>query len=546
MRRSIPLTVGLILIAASPSGARTFDRTPIAPGLGVDALTRGVARQQLGRDLFSNPYATVTIGNTDVYDVFPYAETRTFQIVSDSRWNRLVYGEQGRSLRAYDGAGRPFGPLSNPRGMAVDEENHVYVADAGNNRVLVMRADTEFGDIELVPMFEIAGLGDPQGVAYSDGGTPFVHGDDLLYVADTGRNRVVAFALEADGARQVATLGELGSGPGRFAGPMAIAVGRTGGANTRDVYVADAHTRRIVHLRHETGGFQWIADRTHDADVVTSLETDRWGNLFAAAPHQGLVRKFNAALEPVAELRGQIASPRSFHLPFFTLRDHRDGRVERNGQPNGLSIDSWTDATGVNLWSLGLEVNDFAVEPGPASAARFALTDRADVTLELVDAATGRSLWKRPAGALEAGEHTLALGPAELQSAASASVPMLRLLAVSSYPSGPSAVAQTRLQGSGVAALPKQPVLLGNSPNPVKPFTRISFALPAGATGASLRVFDANGRLVRGFARDFSPGLNEVLWDGTDDRGQRARAGVYFYRLEAAGLAFSRKMVLVR
>src|SRR5687768_9607868 len=69
--RALQLTVGLILVA-TPLRAGTFDRSPIAPDLGLDALTRSVARQQLGRDLFANPYATVTIGNTDVYDKFPY------------------------------------------------------------------------------------------------------------------------------------------------------------------------------------------------------------------------------------------------------------------------------------------------------------------------------------------------------------------------------------------------------------------------------------------------------------------------------------------
>ena len=46
-------------------------------------LTRRVAREQAGRDLFANPYATVAIANVDVYDRFPYLETRQFEVVSD-------------------------------------------------------------------------------------------------------------------------------------------------------------------------------------------------------------------------------------------------------------------------------------------------------------------------------------------------------------------------------------------------------------------------------------------------------------------------------
>jgi flagellar hook assembly protein FlgD len=90
-------------------------------------------------------------------------------------------------------------------------------------------------------------------------------------------------------------------------------------------------------------------------------------------------------------------------------------------------------------------------------------------------------------------------------------------------------------------------MLLGNTPNPAKLSTRIAFLLPAGtADDAALRMFDAAGRRVRSFAPRFAPGLNEVVWDGTDDAGKPVRAGVYFYRLDVGRLSFTRRMVLVR
>ncbi|TMQ73137.1 MAG: hypothetical protein E6K80_00825, partial [Candidatus Eisenbacteria bacterium] len=189
VRRSLPLTLCWMLAAAAPLCAGTFDKSRIAPDLGVDALTRSVARQQVGRDLFSNPYAAVTIGTVDVYDAFPYVETHTYAVVSDPSWNRLVYGEPGKTLAAYDGAGTSFGALRDPRGLAVDEAGRVYVADAGNDRVLVLAARSGLDRVTLSPLYEIRGLHAPQDVAVSDGGTPFTPGDDVLYVADSGRNR---------------------------------------------------------------------------------------------------------------------------------------------------------------------------------------------------------------------------------------------------------------------------------------------------------------------------------------------------------------------
>ena len=77
--------------------------------------------------------------------------------------------------------------------------------------------------------------------------------------------------------------------------------------------------------------------------------------------------------------------------------------------------------------------------------------------------------------------------------------------------------------------------------------TRIAFVLPAvGSESVTLRLFDASGRRLRTFDNAFSPGLNEVVWDGTDDRGHPVGAGVYFYRLELAGQRFTRSIALVR
>jgi hypothetical protein len=548
VRRAILLTLGISLFAASAPRAGTFERARIVPDLGLDAITRGVTRQQVGRDVFSDPWATATIGHVDLYDVFPYVESRTFQVVSDPRWNRLVIGEAGRALRAYDGAGTALGALAEPRGLAVDENDRVYVADAGNDRVVVLQASTTYGEVTLEPLYEIRGLSRPFDVAWSDGGTPFAAGDDVLYVADTGRNRVAAFALGAGAAREVAALGELGSGAGRFAGPMALRAGRDAGRNTRDVFVADAHNGRLVRLVHEPAGLRWAAETTVDADVVTSLDTDQWGNVYAAAPNRGVVRKFAPDLSPVAELRGDLVRPRNFHVPFFTVRDHRTGAVSREGRANGLTVEEWTDASGVRLWNLGLEVPELAVAGGEAPEARFTLTDRASLVIELLDAAAGAPLVRRSAGTLPAGSHALALTEADRAAVAGHGDLRLRLVASSTYSGGPSASAEAgfRWDGAGSVAPPAAAMMLGGAPNPAARSTRIVFALPAAdAANATLRVYDSMGRAVRSLGSGFAAGRNEVTWDLRADRGARVAPGVYFARLSLGARELSQRLVVI-
>ena len=65
---------------------------------------------------------------------------------------------------------------------------------------------------------------------------------------------------------------------------------------------------------------------------------------------------------------------------------------------------------------------------------------------------------------------------------------------------------------------------------------------------ASLRIFDASGRLVRTL-RDgpHEAGGHEAVWRGEDDHGRRVAAGVYFARLETDhdGVK-TRKLTMVR
>ncbi len=70
-------------------------------------------------------------------------------------------------------------------------------------------------------------------------------------------------------------------------------------------------------------------------------------------------------------------------------------------------------------------------------------------------------------------------------------------------------------------------------PNPFNPSTTIRFAMPAAAR-ASVRIFDAGGRLVRTLIEgDLGAAVHTVVWQGDDDDGRRVGSGVYFYRVRA-------------
>lgn len=85
-----------------------------------------------------------------------------------------------------------------------------------------------------------------------------------------------------------------------------------------------------------------------------------------------------------------------------------------------------------------------------------------------------------------------------------------------------------------------------NYPNPFNPETTFSYEIKYDDE-VELVIIDARGRLVRRLVGGMQPaGAHEVRWDGTDEQGQQVASGVYYYRLRAAGLQYTRAATLLK
>ena len=84
-------------------------------------------------------------------------------------------------------------------------------------------------------------------------------------------------------------------------------------------------------------------------------------------------------------------------------------------------------------------------------------------------------------------------------------------------------------------------------PIPFNPMTTISYDLPAQTT-VSLTVYDVAGKVVQRLvaAETVAAGRHEEVWNGRDDAGRAAPAGMYFYRLDAGSYSETRRMTLVK
>jgi hypothetical protein len=103
--------------------------------------------------------------------------------------------------------------------------------------------------------------------------------------------------------------------------------------------------------------------------------------------------------------------------------------------------------------------------------------------------------------------------------------------------------------GVGDEPAPPAPVadrLLSVHPNPFRPAAEVGFEL-ARAGRARITVHDVTGRIVRTLNEaPRGAGRHRVAWDGRDDDGHEAPAGVYLFRLVAVSGVSTRKAVLLR
>jgi len=84
-------------------------------------------------------------------------------------------------------------------------------------------------------------------------------------------------------------------------------------------------------------------------------------------------------------------------------------------------------------------------------------------------------------------------------------------------------------------------------PNPFLTGTVFAYDL-AQRTRVTLRVYDVSGRVVRSLVAgaEQDAGRYSIEWDGRDDAGRAAAAGLYFARLDAGGRSDMRRLARMR
>ena len=176
----------------------------------------------------------------------------------------------------------------------LDNEDNMYLADAGNHRVQKFSSDGKF-----IMTFGTHGSGEgefnmPWGIA--------LDGEGNVFVSDWGNNRVQKFTADGE---FIMEFGEAGDGNGQFRRPSGVSVDRGG-----DIYVADWGNDR-VQVFDPKGVYQ--LKFTGDAIAVEVGAGDYPGQ--SGLRTGAASRDAGAGAEPVAsELgAGGLGGPHRYH-----------------------------------------------------------------------------------------------------------------------------------------------------------------------------------------------------------------------------------------
>ncbi len=170
-------------------------------------------------------------------------------VVMDSKGQYFVgeYGDfdriqkfspEGNYLSQFGGHGSGDGQFLRPQGIAIDDKDQIWVADACNHRIQVF--DTQGEQVKLIKSWGKPGkspgqLKYPYGVALDK--------DGYVYVCEWGNNRIQKF--DQDG-NSIATWGTAGTEPGQLHQPWGFGIDSKG-----FIHVLDSYNNRVQRFRFE-------------------------------------------------------------------------------------------------------------------------------------------------------------------------------------------------------------------------------------------------------------------------------------------------------
>ena len=210
--------------------------------------------------------------------------------VTDEYLNRVsVFNESGEFLKHWGSEGEMEGMLNGPSGIVFDRDNNVLIADSRNHRIQKFTSDGEF-----IKSFGEYGSGDgclnlPWGLGVNQEGE--------ILVADWGNDRIQRFTSNGE---FVAKYGSPGREEGEFIKPAGVIVNQEG-----YIYVADWGNERVQVLSPDGEFVQKIRGQATNSE---------WAEDFLGVNVEEAGARKRANLEPDIEYFNDDPHEESSHI----------------------------------------------------------------------------------------------------------------------------------------------------------------------------------------------------------------------------------------
>lgn len=394
-----------VLSGVSAPSSQTFVAQPLSREHQINTLSRKVTTEKLQRRLFSMSHGSALFAQVQERTQSPHVIANYVQFITDPAWNRIVYGDYQRWIKAYD-AKETGMALQRPNGIVTDQQGFVYVADTGNRRVLVLQLAGPVHDLALIYRGVIGQeeLLQPMELAWDDRGTIFDKSDDLLWISDAGNATLSAYRIgDESNSRLVHYHHE------DWRNLSGLALGRFEGRSDSQLYLADAGTRQVYRLYFDGETIAVLNTYQGEAEMTpATLATDHWGNVYLTDTALRKVKKLSPALHSVAMLRTDDANfqPLRFN-PLFGSVILADGRQLWSGYDQAFLLENWTEQSGGRRYELGIEFQLKQARLSPELSELQldgVLTDNGYLTIEVVSAKSNASMAALAASWQNAGE----------------------------------------------------------------------------------------------------------------------------------------------
>lgn len=370
-----PARLNSITAESGVSVGETFVAVPVSREHSIDRLTGNVTQSKTERQLFGVPEKTVSFFNIRYLKSPPFVQATYVQLIIDSEWNRIVYGNMEKWIKTYS--------VQSPSAIAVDAGGNVFVGEPANKRVLVLKLVGVGNEVELQHRHQINNIANPTDIALSDNGTPFNTDDDFMYIADASQNKIFKYTAGANRNSLVAAFEG-------FDSPTSLAAGRWNGANNGLLYVVDKIAKRIRLFDDEGGSLSLLKEFKGDySQYFKSPKTDHFGNVYVVDNVNSKVLKFTSSLDLLDTEGGDetFAALGNIDVPFGKIMVDGEGSYW-TGFNQLFAVERWSEASGAQRRTLGLKLKNINFRSdGDVSmvASDFLLTDVGDVRVKIYD-----------------------------------------------------------------------------------------------------------------------------------------------------------------